>query len=170
MPDHDGPAPLFAAVALAFNAQFAIWSASASRTACGASCSSIAIRQTMIGGRTGRFLGSSVAWLLVSLTRPEGIALRRAPAAFWFMSALARQGRSMRPVAAGWRCSGIPTYALEAARLWYFAWPLPNTWYAKVDSRGDVPAGLDERGWDQAREYAKRLWQGYYLPVYVIGL
>lgn len=169
MPDHDGPAPLFAAVALAFNAQFAIWSASALENSLWCLLLSIAIHQTVIGGRTGRFFGSSLAWLLVSLTRPEGIVYAAA-GAFWFMSALALQGRSMRPVAGWLAVFWLPTYALEAARLWYFAWPLPNTWYAKVDSRATFPLNWNERGWDQAREYAKRLWQGYYLPVYVIGL
>lgn len=169
MPDHGGPAPLFAAVALALNAQFAIWSASALENSLWCLLLAVAVHQTVLGARTGRFLGSALAWLLIAWTRPEGIVYATA-GAFWFVSGLALRGQSLQPMAGWLAVFWIPTYLLEALRLWYFAWPLSNTWYAKVDSRDTHPFAWDQRGWLQAREYAKRLWQGYYLPVYAIGL
>src|SRR5687768_4230048 len=92
MPDHDGPAPLFAPVALAFNAQFAIWSASALENSLWCLLLAIAVHQTVLNARTGRFFGSSFAWLLIVWTRPEGIVYAAA-GAFWFMSSLALRGR-----------------------------------------------------------------------------
>ncbi|MEQ1506825.1 MAG: hypothetical protein ABMB14_31650, partial [Myxococcota bacterium] len=170
MPDHDGPAALFAPIAFALSAQLAIWSASGLENGLWCLLLAWAILATVDDATTGRFLGSSVAWLLLSWTRPEGLVYA-ACGAFWYLVILSGSGKPMRrPVALWLAVFWVPTIALELARLWYFAWPLPNTWYAKIDTRATFPLRWTERGWLQVREFARRLWHGFWLPLYVLGL
>ncbi|MEZ4238420.1 MAG: hypothetical protein R3F59_20170 [Myxococcota bacterium] len=78
--------------------------------------------------------------------------------------------RRARPILGFAATLAVPLALSEAARLAYFAWPLPNTFYAKIASRGTAPLDWDARGWSQLRDWADRLWQGYLAPVYVLGL
>jgi hypothetical protein len=48
--------------------------------------------------------------------------------------------------------------------------PLPETYYAKIQSRGVRPLDWDRRGWTQLRDWADRLWYGYFSPVLALGL
>jgi hypothetical protein len=170
MPDHDGPAPLFAPIALALSAQFAIWSASGLENSLWCFLLAAAIHATVLDARSGRFARSASLYLLLAWTRPEGM-LYAAVGGGWFLLATKRAGHPVARPVLGWLALfWIPTALLEAARLAYFAWPLPNTFYAKVGTRDTVPFAWNARGWLQAREYAERLWQGYYLPVYAVAL
>ncbi len=169
MPQERADAALLAPFLLALNPQFAIWSASGLENALFCFLLAVAVHRTVIEARTGGFPWASVAYLLLAWTRPEGIVYAAVGGA-WFLAWTWHAGRSLRPV--GWwlLCFWGPSVALEALRIWYFAWPLPNTYYAKVEARGAYPLEWDHRGWAQLREYAGRLWQGFYLPVYVVGL
>lgn len=170
MPDHDGPAPLFAPIALALSAQFAIWGASGLENALWCFVLAAAIHATILDVQRGRFLASSCWFLLLAWTRPEGV-LYAAIGGCWFLVALWWRGQPVTRPVLGWLAVfWLPTLALEALRLWYFAWPVANTWYAKVAVRPTAPLDWNGRGWWQAREYASRLWQGWYLPLYAVGL
>jgi hypothetical protein len=163
-------APLFAPLVLAMNAQLAIWSASALENGLWCFLLALAIYVTVQDGRQGRFLRSAVCWLLITWSRPEGIAYALC-GVFWWLVMLVRSGRDIRRPLIGWMTVfWTPTLVLELMRLWYFAWPLPNTWYAKVHTKSNFLLRWDERGWGQVREYADRLWHGWYLPAYVFGL
>lgn len=164
-------APLFAPLLFALNAQVAIWSASGLENALWSLLLAIAVHMTVVDGRTGRFGGSSFTWLLVAWSRPEGFAYALC-GVFWWLVMMVREGRDIRRPLMGWMAVFWgPTLVLELMRLWYFGWPLPNTWYAKVAARpGHFFLHWNDRGWIQVREYMQRLWHGWYLPIYAIGL
>lgn len=170
MPDHDGPAPLFAPIALALSAQLSIWSASGLENGLWCFLLAAAVLSTVLDAREGRFARSASCYLLLAWTRPEGV-LYAAVGGLWFLVATRRAGHSPWKPVAGWLALfWVPSVALEAARIGYFAWPFPNTYYAKVGDRDTIPFAWNARGWLQAREYAQRLWHGWYLPVHVVGL
>ena len=174
-PDRDrspdqGYAPLFAPVLFALNAQVAIWSSSALENALWGFLLSLAVLFTSQDGRQGGFLRSSVCWLLLAWTRPEGL-LYALCGVFWWLVMQVRAGRDFRRPLIGWMIVFWgPTLLLELARLYYFAWPLPNTFYAKLQARDNFPLSWRDRGWFQVRDYAERLWHGWYMPAYVVGL
>jgi hypothetical protein len=169
MPGDEGPAPLFAPIVLALSAQLAIWSASALENALWCLLLAIAIATTVEDAPRGRFLRSSLAWLLIAWTRPEGLVYATC-GAFWFLVGSTQQRRPLRAFWGWMVVFWAPTFALEFARLWYFAWPLPNTWYAKLETRATFPLEWNQRGWGQLREFSTRLWQIYFAPLYVMGL
>ncbi|MEO0601747.1 MAG: hypothetical protein AAF211_09935, partial [Myxococcota bacterium] len=79
-----------------------------------------------------------------------------------------RAGRPSRAVGF-WAILLGPSLVLEALRLAYFAWPLPNSAYAKATPLG---AWLDPtaRGWVQIESYGSRSWLGFALPILAVGV
>lgn len=169
LPEHRGPGALVAPILLTASAQQAIWSASGLENALFGLLLGLALLRTVRESASGGFPWGAAAWLLLVWTRPEGV-LYAAVGFGWYAWATLRAGRGWRPLAAWVGVVGVPSVALEAARIAYFAWPLPNTWYAKVVSRGVPWLDWSSRGWNQLRDWADRLWQGYAVPVYVLGL
>ncbi len=169
LPDHDGEGALFAPVLLAINPQFAIWSTSGLENALFCLLLTVAIHRTLIEIRAGGWPLAALCYLLLAWTRPEGI-LYAALGGLAFAIGSAHAGRGLRPTATWLAVFWVPSALLELMRLAYFAWPLPNTYYAKLERRGSYPFDWDARGWTQLRAYASRLWHGFYLPIYVLGL
>ncbi|MEZ4234917.1 MAG: hypothetical protein R3F59_01880 [Myxococcota bacterium] len=165
----DGAAPLFAPMALALSAQLAIWSASALENSLWCLLLAAAVAATVADGREGRFLRSALCWLAIAWSRPEGL-IYAICGGFWYLVIVTQARRPLRPFYGWMVVFWLPTFLGEVARLWYFAWPLPNTWYAKLDTRPTFPLVWSQRGWEQVRSFGTRLWQVYYLPVYVVGL
>jgi hypothetical protein len=168
MPEDDGPAPALAPVFLALSSQYAIWSASGLENPLFAFALALAIERTVTEAKWGGFAGSALAWLLLAWTRPEGVAYA-AIGGFWFLVTLLRARKSLRPVLGWLLVFWVPSLVLEGLRYWYFAWPLPQTFYAKIGTRSTFPLDWNQRGWGQLREWAGRLWQGWFFPVYVLG-
>lgn len=172
LPEDRASHALFAPAALALSAQFALWSASGLENGLFCLLLALGIERTVVESRAGRFAGSSLAFLALTWTRPEGIAYA-ACGGFWFLLAAARAHGwrgAVRPVLGWLALFWLPTLALEALRVWYFGWALPQTWYAKIVTRSTFPLAWNQRGWNQAREFAGRLWQVYLLPVYALGV
>jgi hypothetical protein len=169
MPDHDGPAPLFAPLFLATNAQLALWSTSGLENGLFVFLLSAAILHTVTDAATGRTPWNAVWWLLLTWTRPEG-ALYAWIGGAWFVVWVVRDGRPRRLALVWLAIVGIPSAVLELLRVWYFAWPVPNTWYAKIDVRETKRFSWDARGWIQVRDWTTRTWGGWLAPVFAAGL
>ncbi len=169
MPEHHGPGALLAPLLLAISAQFAIWSASGLENALFCFLLATAMWRTLEETRHGGFPWSSFWYLLLAWTRPEGV-LYAAVGGFWFLVGSLETARGLRRVGTWLLVFWVPSLLLEAARYAYFAWPVPNTYWAKIDNRGVAPLLWWARGWVQLREWAGRLWHGYYVPIYVVAL
>lgn len=169
LPEHEGPGALVAPMVLAINAQFAIWSASGLENGLFCLILAFAMWRTVVETERGGAPWAAVGYLALAWTRPEGV-LYAAVGGLWFLVGSLRAGRGWRPVAVWLGVFWIPSLLLEAARLAYFAWPVPNTYWAKIDNRGVTPLSWNGRGWFQLREWGWRLWHVYFVPIYVIGL
>jgi hypothetical protein len=177
LPEHtarQGPGALVAPIALAASAQFAIWSASGLENGLFCLLLTAGLVRTLeevdAHGQRGAavFPWSAVLFLLLAWTRPEGL-LYAAPSGAVFAWGTFTRTRDWRPTLRWGVALAVPYAASEALRLWYFAWPLPNTYYAKT-MIGLYPFDWTTRGWTQLREWAARLWHGYLVPVYLLGV
>ena len=169
-----GPGPLIAPLVLACNAQFAIWSMSALENSLFGFLLALGAERVLAeleAAREGRraWPWSAIVFLALAWTRPEGLLYAAVGGAWYGMLSLTAR-RGLLPVV-GWVAAfWVPHLLLLGLRLWYFAWPFPNTYYAKVGVQGSYPWNWSARGWNQARDWAQRLWQGWFLPAYGIGL
>lgn len=160
---------LVAPALLATSSVFNMWAASGLENAMFGAILLSAIWRHDVEIREDRAPWSPLLWLGLALTRPEG-PLYAAFAGLWWMIAALRRGRTPLDVVRWFFTFWIPGAALLAARLAYFAWPLPMTYYGKIGSGGPQLLNWDSRGWVQIRTYAETVWEGWYLPIYLLGL
>ncbi|MEM6925739.1 MAG: hypothetical protein AAF602_02325 [Myxococcota bacterium] len=158
---------LLAPALLAASGPFAIWAASGLENAWFALLLTASVHRGVTEATRGGRPWSAVGFLLVTWTRPEGLLYAGLAGAITTLEAM-RAGRTSR----AWGFWAIllgPSLILETLRLAYFAWPLPNSAYAKA-----VPPGawLDPtaRGWTQLEQYGSRSWLGFALPIFVLGV
>ncbi|MBW1879681.1 MAG: hypothetical protein JRJ84_15070 [Deltaproteobacteria bacterium] len=115
---------------------------------------------------------SALPFFLLAITRPEA-PLYAAVAGFLGLVFIAnnRGGRAAWRWAWQWGALfGAPFAAFHALRFAYFAWELPNTYYAKlVEGDRFQPLKWGTRGWRYLRSYALSTGQGFLLPIYVLG-
>ncbi len=119
----------------------------------------------------GAFPKSAVAWLLLALTRPEGIVYAAGAGAWALWAAI---GGPSRRVGARWIAMWltlffVPFLSYHAVRYAYFAWPFPMTYYAKVQAGPRVLVDWRSSGWVYLRGYWDSASQGTFLPALVIG-
>ena len=176
----DRPADLLAPVLLAASAQFAIWSASGLENALFGFLLLGGAARLATEAANPRFPWSAVWFLALSWTRPEGV-IYAAVAWAWVLLAAARDRRGWGGPLRWIALFGLPEAALIGLRLSYFAWPLPNTYYAKLQDF-DALFGWRDRGWLQLRAFAglgaddgqtpggPGLGQGFLIPVFLAGL
>lgn len=156
-----------AAAILATDATFVIWSASGLENALFAALLAVGMWRTLEEGESGGFPFAAVAYLGLALTRPDGIAYAALGgiAALGFEAAGARRWKRIGAwLAVFW----VPFLAYHAARYAYFAFPLPSTYYAKLD-RPPRWWVFTSYGWRYLRDYChdtSRLWL---LPVFLAG-
>ncbi|MCB9664814.1 MAG: hypothetical protein H6732_11935 [Alphaproteobacteria bacterium] len=167
--DEVGPAPLLAPVLLAAHPTPAIWSASGLENGlllCGILT---ATWRTAVEAREGGRPWGALAWLAVAVTRPEGVVYAALGGAVAMVASL-RATRSVRPTLAWLAFFFGPFLAYHALRVGYFAWPFPNTYYAKLGDLSVDPWTWTSRGFSQVREWAGQTGAGWLLPLAVVGL
>ena len=171
MPDDDSPAPLAAPLLLAFSSHHAIWSASALENSLYNLLILTGSYLILQEQKSARYPWSAGAFLLLALTRPDGL-MYAAIGGFFAMVFTLRAGRGWRPTILWLLTFWLPYLAFIAIRLWYFAWPLPSTFYAKTATRNTWLSMYKwyARGWNQVKLYCQGTWTGYFLPVFVFGM
>lgn len=170
LPDEDAPAAVLAPILLAGSAHHAIWAASGLENSLFSALLLLGAWMAVREDRRGaRFPGSAVVFCLLALTRPEGV-LYAAIAGFWVLVWALQRGRGLRPVFAWVATFWLPYLLFVLWRVWYFAWPLPITYYAKLGVDTDPLTRWYSRGWGQLREYAQRTWTGWWWPVFPLAL
>lgn len=171
----DTHVPLYAAAFLAMNAQFAIWGGSGLENSLFNLLLATAMYRTLVELRRGsqgdeRFPWSAIAWMLLAMTRPEALGYAAIGGFFTMVCSLA-DGRGLRPTLRWLAAFWIPFLAYHALRFDYFAWELPNTFYAKIgDHRQLRPFTWNAQGWNYFRGWAKGMGQGLLFPVYILGI
>lgn len=173
--DEDSDAPLFAAAALAINAQFAIWGACGLENALFNALLATALLRMFVELRDGargteRWPVSAGFWFLLAISRPEAIAYA-AVGGFFSMVYSLRDGRGLKPTLTWLAVFWTPFVAYHAVRVSYFAWEFSQTYYAKIgDHRGPKLLTWRGMGWAYFRNWAIAMGHGYLLPVYLIGM
>lgn len=129
--------------------------------------------RTLVEGRDGahRFPLSALAFVGLAATRPEGIAYGAVGGFFALVLAL-RNGQDWWKKVGLWLVVFFVPYGLfQAWRVSYFAWPFPNTYYAKVDGENRFqPWRWTSRGWDYLRNYLRAYHVGMFAPLIGLGL
>jgi hypothetical protein len=112
---------------------------------------------------------SAIVFLLLAITRPEGIMY--GCVAFVGRACADVPRRRFGALAAWVVVLALPWLAFNAWRWWYFAWPFPNTYYAKLGS-GDrfAPLQFDRKGWAYVAGWFGRHGIALLLPVVALGL
>ena len=132
--DDQSDAPLIAPFTLAASAQFAFWNAAGLENSLFCFLLAGAIWRTAVEVKTGGFPFAALWYMLLSITRPEAI-MYAALGGFWTMVASLSRGRGLRPTLKWLLAFFIPFVGYHTVRYLYFAWPFPNTYYAKLGHR-----------------------------------
>lgn len=162
-------APFF----LATTPSFAMWSASGLENPLLAMLVTGAALRGLLEVRQGGGPLSALLWSLVALSRPEAPLYAAIGGGVCGLAILRTRGPSdAARYAAQWLgLFLLPFGAWHGWRYRYFAWELPNTYYAKLASgESDFqPLGWDVRGWRYLRDWALQSGQGFLGPLYLMG-
>lgn len=165
--------PLLVPAFLAANAQFAIWGQAGLENGLwnllfvlGTWRMARELRDDEPGRR---FPWSAGLWLLVALTRPEGI-LYAAVAGFCHLCWHLLERRTLVPSLQWLALFFVPWGAYQWLHWAYFAWPFPNTYYAKMTLKDDSPLDWNKRPWNWTRNFFLEMGHAFFLPVWLFGM
>lgn len=162
-------AAVLAALLLATDAQFVIWSASGLENALFCALLALAMWRTHADDADGTFPWAAVAFLGLAVTRPEGIAYAAIGGAWALLLEIVGQRRWSRIFA--WLGVFWGPFALyHALRYDYFAFPFPSTYYAKVGDVEPRPFAWNARSWTYLRAWCEELGRAWFLPVLLAGV
>ncbi|MEQ1566771.1 MAG: hypothetical protein ABMA64_14105 [Myxococcota bacterium] len=161
--------PLVALAFLAANSQFAIWSGAGLENGLLDFLIALGFWRTLVEVRTGGTPWSALVWVAVALTRPEGI-LYSAVAGFCAMVFHLHARRSIASTVAWLVLFFVPWTAYQLVHYWYFAWPLPNTYYAKLGERTEPRMVWTGKAWNWSRRFFHEMGQAYFLPIWILGV
>ncbi len=171
--DDPGPipdwAPLVGPALLAASTQFTLWSASGLENSLFNLLLGLGIWRLSVEIRTGsRFPWSALAFFLLTMTRPDGVAYA---AVGLFARGLGTvRNRQWMQVFSWLLVFAIPYAAYNAVRYEYFAWWFPNTYYAKDKSETVKLTGWVGGGWKQFKDWAFVYGVVFATPAVVLAL
>ena len=154
---------------LAGSTQFALWNASGLENSLFCLLLSLGIYRVVVEVEDNRRIPlSALAFFLLTMTRPEGLAYAGIGfAARVLGSVVHRQWAALLL----WVAAFTVPYALYFAwRIDTFAWEWPNTWYAK--KKDFRPTDWNTLGWKQMREYMWNygiIWASPLIAIGVVG-
>jgi len=171
-PQHPSRGALLAPLLLAVSPQFVLWNASGLENSVFSLLLALGAWRTLVETREGGRPLSALAWALLAMTRPEAPMYAAMGGLIGFGLAIQHRGRSR---ALRWGVAWNAVFAVVfggwyAWRFAYFAWPFPNTYYAKLsDGTHFEPLSWNGAGWKYLRGYALYTGHGFLLPVYALG-
>jgi len=165
----NNPAVLLVPCFVAANAQFAIWGSAGLENGMLNLFIALAVWRLLVEARTGGFPWSALLWLLVSMTRPESITYA-AVGGFLSMVFHLAEGRGLKRTVQWLLLFWPPFLAYHWIRYQYFAYPFPNTYYAKLDHRDTPPGTWGRRPWNWSQRWAHEMGHGYFMPVYLFAI
>ena len=112
---------------------------------------------------------SALLLFLLTMTRPDGLMYAAIGLFARVLSAAAH--RRLRALALAALAFALPFLAYNAWRYWYFAWPFPNTYYAKLGTGTTFqPFNWEGPGWKQVRGYFFTHKVMYALPLLPLAM
>lgn len=169
LPEEPGVAryAVIAPLLLAASTQFVIWNSSGLENSLFNLCLSSGIYFLVRESTEGRKLPlSALAFFALTMTRPDGLAY--AGIALFARLATGLWRRQWVATLAWVAALVLPWLAYNAWRYEYFAWPWPNTYYAK--DKDFKPFVWTQNGWKQIREYFWKYGILWTLPVVALGV
>jgi len=161
---------LLAAALLALNSSFAIWGSSGLENALFGCLQAAGMASMLHEVRIGRRVPLSAGFfVLLAITRPEApvyVALAGLAYAAWVW----RDRRGVGSIVGYAAVLVVPLLAYHAWRYVYFAWPFPNTYYAKFAYTERAPFAWSGAPWTDVRDFSVRLGHVFLAPVYALGL
>lgn len=142
---------------LAANGTFVIWNASGLENP----LFTLLLLAGIVAGKESRYGLAGLAFGLLALTRPEALVYGLVAGAVWTANGA--------PMARYWAVLLGFFGAHEAFRIAYFAWPLPNTYYAKLGTPIER-FSFGARGVRQLLRWAWESGAGLLLPLVWLGL
>ena len=166
--------------ALAMSPNFVIWNASGLENSL--YCVLLALgmwRLLLESEEPNRHPISALVFCLAAMTRPEGIMY--AVVAGFSKLIFAIVDRKYKSFFYWALVFVVPFGLYQAWRYWYFAWPFPNTYYAKLGTgKRFKPFSWTQRGWKYINAYLEahniidwngfKLHMGYALPLLLVGM
>ena len=163
-------AAVIAPAMLALSPQFAIWNASGLENSLYVLCLAGGMWHLLEESDNPNLKPWSAAWFCgAAMTRPEAI-MYVAVAAFSRLIFAIVDRRLMGFVK--WVLAfTVPFVIYHSWRMWYFAWPFPNTYYAKLGAgKAFKPFGWTIKGWKYILAYVDKHYLGYALPLLGVAL
>ncbi len=149
---------------LAASTQFVVWNSSGLENSLFCLLLTAAMYRTIKEGTDGGKPWSALLFFLLSITRPEGIAYVAVGIMARFIFAL-RQGRIIRTMLVWLLAFTLPFALYQWWHYDYFAWPFPNTYYAKLGEGSRFkPFGWTVRGWKYLNGYMLEYWVAWATP------
>ena len=171
--DEDSHIPMVPPVLLAASATFAIWNASGLENALFCFLMAAGAWRVVVEAKANRadaFPWSALLFLLLAVTRPEGIVYAALAGLFRLVFAI-RDRNVVGPIVRWLAVFFVPFVAYHAWRYSYFAWEFPNTYYAKMDGENRFrPWQWNTRGWKYVVNFFKAYGFAYVLPLFAVGL
>lgn len=162
-----GPFPLLAPLYLAVSPQFAQWCASGLENplfilAMAAGCG-LLVREVE-SERPG--VGSAIAFGVLGISRPEAPLYVAVAGGVALLFRLRHGPKELLWFARWTAVAATPWVAYQGYRYWVFAWPFPNTYYAKLAAGGEPfqPLNWGGQGWNYLRGWAYQTGWGALLP------
>ncbi len=169
-----GMLPVAVPLLLAVSPQYVIWAASGLENALFVLLLTAASVWLMEEIDAGGFPWSAIAFGLLGITRPEAPMYVAVAGFLGVAFALRARGLPALRWASAWVVvMASPILLWEAYRLWTFAYPLPNTYYAKLQAMEQfAPLEWDKKGlgWRYVRRWALESTYGFLLPLAPIAL
>ncbi len=163
---------------LAGSTQFVLWNASGLENSLFNFLLAAAALRTLQEGEGGSEAGgrrpgrpwSALLWFLFSITRPEAPIYAGLGFGLRCVYALG-EPRGLRNVLRWLAAFMVPFAAYHVWRYQYFAWPWPETYYAKLgEGNRFKPWHWEVKGWGYVRNYLRTYWVGWASPLFVLGM
>jgi hypothetical protein len=161
--------PVVAAIFLGCNSQFAIWGGAGLENGLLNFLIALGFWRTLVEVTRGGFAWSALIWLLVALTRPEGI-LYSAVAGLLTMIFRLHARHGLLPTLQWLVLFFVPWGLYQVWHYQYFAWPLANTYYGKLEEREPMRWYWDRKAWNWTRGFFFDSGQGFFLPIWALGI
>jgi hypothetical protein len=169
-PGRDADIALLTPLMLAASPQFVIWNASGLENALFCLLLAAGMRSVLVESEKPEAPPlSALCFFGLSMTRPEGLAY--GGIGFFALAVAHLRQRRFAPLLRWGLAAALPWLAYNAWRYAYFAWPFPNTYYAKLEVANVFkPYAWTRGGWKYIQNWFVQHGVIYVLPLFPLAM